>query len=571
MKIHWSWAGILIAWIPISIAAQNHSNAPVSAATTWAYDVLNLPKLSANKADPVTIAIVDAGFRLDHAAYKDFIKPSSSEVVNGLDDDGNGVVDDIIGWDVADNDPDVSYPKGREDFFSHGTKVAGTVAEVLNRVYGEEVKDIFRFLLVKARKDDATKKFIRSGYDGIHYAVKSGADIILCAWSGGEYNSTEHDPIFKEAQIKGISIIGAAGNFYSEKCDPPSSVNSVYAIAAIDSTLRKTEKSNYGQKIWMSAPGHLVLSAFPTAENAYTYFDETSAASAILAGCAAALFAANPDSEPTLVMEALQNTAVPINKNNPRIAGRLGSGIPNVSKAHQCLTEPEKRDGLFSSTISEGTIRIDRKTDSSKWQIRPFGPYIGVNLRVSGRWSKADSPTAVIYKGDSKAELDISGYNSKTFVACDSLDLQFNGKAKSKERRVHYESVPVDSINLYCQGTVYLSDDSGTISDGSGPNNYSNNVSCKWLITTEQSKHVRISFTEFDTQLDTDMVLVFNGQKPLQENLIAKFSGPTIPPVITTGSNQVLVWFLSSDSITGSGWKLNYSATDEPPGVKIQE
>jgi hypothetical protein len=121
----------------------------------------------------------------------------------------------------------------------------------------------------------------------------------------------------------------------------------------------------------------------------------------------------------------------------------------------------------------------------------------------------------------------------------------------------------IDSTTLYCRGIQNLEQNEGIITDGSGKANYASNCSCKWQITVPLNKRIRMEFVNIDTQPNVDFVWLFNGNSALQENLLAKFSGTSIPPVITSFTNEVLVWFLTDGSGTGKGWEMKYTAVDQ--------
>ena len=119
---------------------------------------------------------------------------------------------------------------------------------------------------------------------------------------------------------------------------------------------------------------------------------------------------------------------------------------------------------------------------------------------------------------------------------------------------LEYRAEPIDYGTLYCRDTVYLYEE-GTIKDGSGPDDYSFNSSCKWLITAPEGKVVHFKFTEFDTEGRTDLIYFFNGSTTRQDSMMTIFSGPDIPPELTTWTNQVLVWFVTNGEVQGKGWK----------------
>ena len=216
------WAIALSACISCRVIAQPLPDKAdtivnISHPDMWAYDVLHLPVLHSPKpARPIVVAIVDDGFSFTHKDCKNYFYRNPNEVPgNGIDDDKNGYIDDVYGWDVADNDNEVSIPKGKEDDFYHGTMVMSVVIKVAERCFGAGAPNYIRIMPVKALPDKFTLKNMEAGYDGIGYAVRQGADIIICAWSGGKYDREKYQWIFNEAEKKGITIIGSGGNFYS--------------------------------------------------------------------------------------------------------------------------------------------------------------------------------------------------------------------------------------------------------------------------------------------------------------------------------------------------------------------
>ena len=121
---------------------------------------------------------------------------------------------------------------------------------------------------------------------------------------------------------------------------------------------------------------------------------------------------------------------------------------------------------------------------------------------------------------------------------------------------LEYRAELIDYAGLYCKETVYLHEE-GTFEDGSGPNDYSINSDCKWLITAPEGKVINIRFTEFDTEAKTDFVYFFNGSGT-HEDIMAVFSGTEIPPELTSWNNRVLVWFVTDGDVQRKGWKAEY-------------
>jgi len=128
--------------------------------------------------------------------------------------------------------------------------------------------------------------------------------------------------------------------------------------------------------------------------------------------------------------------------------------------------------------------------------------------------------------------------------------------------RINYYGEPIDSSTLYCSGLKYLSNEKGSIDDGSGGNNYSNYCSCRWIITVPRGKRIKFTFDQIDTQANVDFVYFVDGKTAIPENFIAKFSGQNMPPVVVSQSNEVLVWFVTDSSSTGQGWRFHYEAIE---------
>jgi hypothetical protein len=141
------------------------------------------------------------------------------------------------------------------------------------------------------------------------------------------------------------------------------------------------------------------------------------------------------------------------------------------------------------------------------------------------------------------------------FVAGGSarVALQPEADAPAGPVLLEYEVETIDFSKRYCSGTQRV-DAEGVIEDGSGLNDYAPASDCKWLITAPPGQVVHFRFLEFDTEAYTDHIYFFNGAGT-HEDIMAGFSGPDIPPELTTWGNQVLMWFVTNREIEGKGWK----------------
>jgi hypothetical protein len=525
-----------------------------------AYEILNIVHQKASAGAVVKVAVIDDGFRLSHKTLTNFIFRNGKEIPgNYQDDDHNGYVDDVHGWDISDNDHDVSVPKGKENIFYHGTYIAGIIAAVFQKCYGDEAGKLLQIIPVKVHSDKAQTTYLADGYEGIRYASNLGADIICCAWSGGRF-SDEEESVLASAVSKGIIVIGSSGNFNSEKAEPPSSFPGVFCVAALDTLLKKSKYSNFGRRTDIAAPGDSVYGPHPLADNAFIHENGTSPAAAIITGCAAILKVLDPKASSEDIFDAIRNTATPVDSLNLSYCGKLGAGIPDMAKAMAFMKNPDVKFSAFSASRAKGKIYFRKKKSPQSWNIQPFGAYKGIHIV-----SVCNEPSKKIrlYAGDSLWYAGpVSGISKMVFIPGSRFRIELQPETGlPKEAALSYYMETIDSTKLYCHDVQHLEQEQGLINDGSGEENYANNCSCKWQITVPAGKHIRMEFLNIDTQPNVDFVWLFDGPSTLPENLLAKFSGSNKPPVITSFTNQVLVWFLSDGHSVGQGWEMKYIIT----------
>lgn len=116
------------------------------------------------------------------------------------------------------------------------------------------------------------------------------------------------------------------------------------------------------------------------------------------------------------------------------------------------------------------------------------------------------------------------------------------------------------TTTTYCTGTTTLTSPSGTFSDGSGTNNYGNNSECSWLIQPSGATSINLSFSAFNTELNYDGVIVYDGANN-SATVLGQFTGTTIPSPVTSTGGSMFVEFLSDPAVRANGWTANYSST----------
>jgi len=240
-------------------------DADIDAAEAW---------VSTTGSKNVIVAVVDEGVNISHPDLKNNIWINADEVPNnGIDDDKNGYVDDIRGYDFANDDETVydAYDGDR-----HGTHVAGIIgAQGNNGIGGTGVNWNVTIMPVKFLGPGGGDDF--AGAESIMYAVDNGAKVINCSW-GGEGSSPVIEDAIAYANKKGVLIAAAAGNdganvdttsFWPAASDSPN----VISVAATDDHDKLADFSNYGSRtVDLAAPGVDVTSTLP-AESAGIFVD----------------------------------------------------------------------------------------------------------------------------------------------------------------------------------------------------------------------------------------------------------------------------------------------------------
>jgi subtilisin family serine protease len=246
----------------------------------------------------VVVAIIDTGVDRGHADLATNMWTNPGETPgNGLDDDGNGFIDDVLGWDFRDDDAD---PK---DQHGHGTHVAGTAAGLGNDGFGiAGMAWGARIMAVRGLGSDGF------GYDSelaeaIVYAAANGADVLNASWGGVGTSTVLHDAV-QTARSLGAVVVAAAGNDGGNAdVHFPSAFPEVIAVGAtrFDDTIASF--SNFGTVLSVSAPGVDVLSARGASSGpvggqavgaSHLRLSGTSMATPHVAGLAAVLLSAMP-------------------------------------------------------------------------------------------------------------------------------------------------------------------------------------------------------------------------------------------------------------------------------------
>lgn len=276
----------------------------------------------------VIIAVIDTGVDYNHSDLAGNIWTNTGEVPgNGRDDDGNGYVDDVRGWDFANND------NNPMDDHNHGTHVAGIIAAKGNNANGivgvNWSARIMPLKFMTATGQGSTFAAIQA----IEYAVANGARVSNNSWGGPGFSRALYDAI-RAANTAGHVFVAAAGNANlnnDTRPEYPASFNlaNIISVAATDSNDRRASFSNYGARtVDLGAPGVSILSTIRG--NNYRTFSGTSMASPFVAGVAGLMLAGRPGLSVAGLKSALLDTVDPVASLN---GSTVSGGRLNVFKA----------------------------------------------------------------------------------------------------------------------------------------------------------------------------------------------------------------------------------------------
>eukprot|EP00916_Digyalum_oweni_P006435 GHVL01011043.1.p1 GENE.GHVL01011043.1~~GHVL01011043.1.p1 ORF type:complete len:611 (+),score=125.22 GHVL01011043.1:62-1834(+) len=291
---------------------EDNSNSPALAKALWNLSAVKAPKAwNIATSSDVVVAVLDSGVDIHHPDLKNNIWTNPGEIPNnGIDDDNNGYVDDVNGWNAWNNNADVSDPDG------HGTHCSGTIGAVGNNGVGI-VGGLWNVKVLPVRfMGDTGESSIAMALSAIEYVIQLSKQhpqikILSNSWSGSVPMQSIQAAIEKASDLL---FVAAAGNAYSDadvvSYNPaalwvPS--HNIISVAAHNQRALRASFSNVGRiTVDLAAPGVNILSTLP--DSSYAVYSGTSMATPLVASIAAAVWGVKPSLTAAEVRRLLLHT-----------------------------------------------------------------------------------------------------------------------------------------------------------------------------------------------------------------------------------------------------------------------
>ncbi|HEY9060732.1 MAG TPA: S8 family serine peptidase [Pseudobacteroides sp.] len=287
-------------------------------------------------SDTVKVAIIDTGIDIKHPDLAASIYKNPNERPNGLDNDGNGYVNDVNGWNFVDDTNSV-FTSEAED--THGTHIAGIISAGIND--GGVVGLAPNVKIVPLKFISGNIGYTSDAIRAIEYCQKAGIEIANISWGGSDYNNALMEAM-KNSSTTFICASGNAGKNIDSSLVYPAAFDlpNIIAVSANDNKGQLASFSNYGTKVDISAPGVNILSTLPG--NKYGYMSGTSMAAPFVTGTVALLKSIDSTLNAVEIKERVLNNTTKSDSLSGKVAtsGRLNAYAALVNSVPEYESTP---------------------------------------------------------------------------------------------------------------------------------------------------------------------------------------------------------------------------------------
>ena len=354
----------------------------------------NLEKIKAKQAwglekggKNILVALVDDGMDTAHSDLQPTLWKNVNEIPNNnIDDDNNGYIDDIFGWDMADNDNNPNVVASNN--LSHGTHCAGIIGAKTDNSNGiSSIGFNVKIMPLKCGRNGSSSIF--NPYQGVEYAIENGAKIISMSWGGGSF-STTYQLLFNTAAQRNVICVAAAGNSRTNTVMYPAGYKNVISVGSTTNTDAKSSFSNYGTWVDVMAPGSSIYSSIPG--NSFGTKSGTSMACPLVSGLCALMLSRNPSMKAVDVEKCLKSSCDNIDSQNVNFIGSIGAGRINAYKALLCIKSVYANFNTQKNFVCTGdTIHYKDRSNPTPsswlWEFEGGTPNISSNQNPIVRYS----------------------------------------------------------------------------------------------------------------------------------------------------------------------------------------
>ncbi len=382
----------------------------------------------------VIVSICDSGLDYTHPdlAANVWVNLAEENGRAGVDDDNNGYIDDIHGYDFASGDAEP------DDNVGHGTHVAGTVGAVGNN--GKGVAGVnWSVRLMACKIGDVNGILISDVIEGIQYSIDMGAKVMNHSWGGYGFSQALYDAIVN-SQAAGLLFVAAAGNEYNDNDTFPAypasyDIDNIISVLATNSLDQKADFSNWGQiTVDIGAPGVDILSTVPG--GSYEAWDGTSMASPHVAGAVALVWSSAPTLTAAEIKQALLST---VDKKSSLNGLSATGGRLNLVNALQVVMLDQ----------------LPPSPDPMTWEVEPIA--VGTRTIYMEATTATDRSGGVEYFFDCSVDAFDSGWQTSPIYYRGEYTLngtyQFSVKARDAKSNVGQSS---DVITVVMPSTLPL-------------------------------------------------------------------------------------------------------------------
>jgi len=369
----------------------------------------------ATGSSDIVVGIIDTGIDYNHQDLINNIWKNPSEIPNdGIDNDGNGYIDDVYGWNFVSNNNNPIDDNG------HGTHVSGTIGASGNNGIG--IVGVNWNIKIMALKflDSGGSGYTTDAANAINYATKMGVKITNNSWGGGWYSTTLYE-VIQQANSSGSLFIAAAGNNGSNNDQYPSypasyDLPNIISVAATDKNDQLTSFSNFGvNSVDIAAPGKDIYSTY--LNNTYKNLSGTSMATPHIAGISALILSSNLSLSAQEIKTRLLFSADP----QPSLQGKIITGgranVYKALKSQMSIFLPTR----FQIKVNQGSIFRTSLLINNPSSTNP----LTWNLQTSNTWVTFSPSSGIIPTNSFQhVVVDISAINLSPQNYNTSLHLQ---------------------------------------------------------------------------------------------------------------------------------------------------